>query len=345
MSLQYLNRTFAPAVRFPICIEGTGIYRPQRELASREIDLRLGWPAGETERRFGIVSRAVAGPEETSSLMAAAAARRALDAAGIEPDQVDLILGACGVGEQPIPATATLVHAHLGLQKTGIAAFDMGATCLSFVAALDHAALKIASGRAERVLIVSADIASTGLDWSHPEAAAIFGDGAAAVVVGPAPEADGAGCLALEFETWSEGRDACVLAAGGTRINPARPEGIASRDAMFRMDGHAAFRVTGRRLPRFLKRLLAAAAVEREQIDVVIPHQASAQALTHACEILGFAADQVIDIFATHGNQIAASLPTALHHAITGGRLRRGDTALLLGSSAGISLGGAVLRF
>ena len=142
-----------------------------------------------------------------------------------------------------------------------------------------------------------------------------------------------------------KGRDACVLAAGGTRINPARPEGIATRDAMFRMDGHAAFRVTGRRLPRFLKRLLAAAAVEREQIDVVIPHQASAQALAHACEILGFAANQVIDIFATHGNQIAASLPTALHHAITGGRLRRGDTALLLGSSAGISLGGAVLRF
>lgn len=114
---------------------------------------------------------------------------------------------------------------------------------------------------------------------------------------------------------------------------------------MFRMDGQAAFRVTGRRLPRFLKRLLAGAGLGREQIDLVVPHQASAQGLTHAREILGFSAERVINIFATHGNQIAASLPTALHHAIASGRLRRGDTALLLGSSAGISLGGAVLRY
>ena len=240
---------------------------------------------------------------------AAARQRPRLALGRIAADRMDLILAACGVGEQPIPATAALVHGHLGLQKTGIPAYDVGATCLSFIAALDHAAMKIASGRAERALIVSADIASAGLDWSHPEAAAIFGDGAAAVVLERAGETDGSHCLALEIETWSEGRDACVLSAGGTRINPACPGGVSPQDAMFRMDGQAAFRVTGRRLPRFLKRLLAAAGLGREQIDLVVPHQASAQGLTHAREILGFSAERVINIFATHGNQIAAAPP------------------------------------
>lgn len=333
----------------PVMIKGTGIYRPRQALASTEIDARLGWPIGEVQRRFGIVTRGVATDDETSSRMAAEAGRAAADAAGLEVGDVDLILAACGVGEQPIPATATLVHAHLGLQKSGIPAYDIGATCLSFIAALDHAAMKITTGRARRVLIVSADIASTGLDWSRPEAAAIFGDGAAAIVLGPAPQAvaDDASpaCLALEFETWSEGRDACVLAAGGTRINPARASGIDPQDALFRMDGQAAFRIAGRRLPRFFARLLKAAGLSPDQIDLVIPHQASALGLAHARDILGFSPERVVDIFATHGNQIATSLPTALHHAVSSGRLRRGQAALLIGSSAGISLGGAVLRF
>lgn len=330
----------------PVQIEGTGIYRPRRDLPSAEIDRRLGWPEGEVARRVGLTTRAVASEDETSSRMAAQAGQMALRAAGITAEGVDLVLAACGVGEQPIPATATLVHAHLDLQRSGIPAYDIGATCLSFIAALDHAALKIAAGQARRVLIVSADIASTGLDWSRPDGAAIFGDGAAAVVLGRAAQSgpQAPACLASAFETWSDGRAACVLAAGGTRINPARPGGIAPQDGLFYMDGRAAFRVTRRHLPAFLTRLLRAAGLRRDQIDLVVPHQASAQGLAHARAALGFAPDRLVDIFATHGNQIATSLPTALHHAITGGRLRRGDTALLVGSSAGISLGGAVLR-
>ena len=229
----------------PVRIEGTGCYRPRRILTSAEIDRRLGWRDGQTAYTYQIEARAVAEGEETSSFMAAAAARTALEAAGISADEVDLVLAACGVGEQPIPATAALVHARLGLQESGIPAYDIGATCLSFIAALDLAALKIAAGQARRVLIVSADIASVGLDWSRPEGAAIFGDGAAAVVLGrdPGTGDSPAGLLALRMETWSEGRDACVLAAGGTRINPAREAGIAPQDALFHMDGQAAFRV------------------------------------------------------------------------------------------------------
>lgn len=197
------------------------------------------------------------------------------------------------------------------------------------------------------MLIVSADIASVGLDWDRPDGAAIFGDGAAAVVLEraePAAAERGAGLLALRMETWSEGREACVLAAGGTRINPARHGGIAPGDALFHMDGQAAFRVAARRLPRFLARLLAEAGVTREDIGVVIPHQASAQALDHARALIGFGKAQVVDIFASHGNQIAASIPTALHHAVSEGRVAPGTLALLIGTSAGISIGGALVR-
>lgn len=332
-------QTNTPPAPAAVAILGTGAYLPQNRLQSTDIDARLGWKTGETEARFGIASRAVATAEETTSMMAAKAARQALDEAGGEAP--DLILGACGVMEQPIPSTAALVQARLGYERSGIPAYDVNATCLSFVAALDHAALMIGAGRARRVLIVSADIASVGLDWNHPEAAAIFGDGAAAVVLGPSYGRSA--ILSQRIETYSEGREACVLAAGGTRINPAR--GIAPADAMFRMDGQAAFRAASRRLPRFLARLLGDAGIARDGLDCIVPHQASALALDHARAALGFAKDRMVDIFAQYGNQIAASIPTALHRAIAEGRLKRGQTALLIGTSAGVSIGGAVLRY
>lgn len=323
-----------------LTITGTGSYLPRTALTSEEVDDRLGRVRGWCRARFGLEARHVAAPDETTSFMAAAAARRALAAAGLAPADLDLILGACGVMEQPIPSTAVLVQDRLGLGASGVPAYDVNATCLSFLQALDLAALKIAAGDTRRVLIFASDIASVGLDWSRPEAAAIFGDGAAAVVV----EAGGDGALlAHGFETYAEGRTACVLAAGGTRANPSR--GIAPGEDRFAMDGGLAFRVARRRLPGFLSRLLARGGLGRDEIDCVVAHQASAQALRHAGRALRLGRERMVDIFARTGNQIAASIPTALDHAVRTGRLRRGQAALLLGTSAGISLGGAVVRF
>ena len=322
-------------------IAGTGRYLPAERLLSHDIDRRLGWRLGETEARFGIKARHVASAAETSSMMATEAALAALAAAGIQPEALDLILGACGVMEQAIPSTATLVQGRLGLGRSGIAAYDVNATCLSFIQALDLAAMKIALGRAKTVLIFAADIASVGLDWSRPEVAAIFGDGAAAVVL----TADGEGLLASRFETYAEGGRACVLAGGGTRITAAVDRDAAARASYFEMDGALAYRVAARRMPRFLLRLLGEAQLAPEALACVIPHQASAQGLAHSAERLGIHPDRVIQTFADYGNQIATSIPTALHEAITSGRLQRGDLALLIGTSAGISLGGAVVRY
>jgi 3-oxoacyl-[acyl-carrier-protein] synthase III len=323
-----------------VTIRGTGSYLPRTIRPSDEIDDSLGWERGTCEARFAIAARHVADPEETSSFMAAAAAERALEMAGCRAEELDLIVGGCGVMEQPIPSTAVLVQDRLGLGASGIPAFDVNATCLGFLQALDVACLYLASGRARRALVFSADIASVGLDWERPEAAAIFGDGAAAVIV----EAGGAGgILASDFRTFGHARDACVLAAGGTRVTPAK--GIAAGEDRFRMNGARAFGVASRHLPEVMGRLLGQAGLGLDEVRCIIPHQASGQALRHARAGLGLRESQVIDIFARIGNQIAASIPTALDVAVRTGRLARGEAAVLLGTSAGISVGGAVVRF
>ena len=322
-------------------IAGTGAYLPKKCVFSSDIDAMLGWPSGTVENRFGLTARYVAEGDETSSFMAEQAALQALDAAGIAPQDLDLILGACGVMEQVIPSTATLVQHRLGLGKSGIPAYDVNATCLSFIQALDLAAMKIQLGHARHVLIFSADIASVGLDWKEPDVAAIFGDGAAAVVL----TANGEGLIASRFETYSEGRDACVLAGGGTRISAAVDPVAAAEASYFRMNGQSAFRVTARYLPRFLKRLFTQAELNMADIDCIIPHQASGLSLTHGLARVGLDSDKVIQTFSRFGNQIATSIPMALHTAITEERLQRNDLALLAGTSAGISIGGVVLRY
>ncbi|WP_172364354.1 3-oxoacyl-[acyl-carrier-protein] synthase III C-terminal domain-containing protein [Pseudogemmobacter hezensis] len=323
-------------------ILGSGAYLPREVLTSAEIDRRLGWPQGQTEARYGLRSRHIASEDETSSMMAAMAARDALAAAGVKPAELDLIIGACGVMEQAIPSTATLVQARLGLGKSGIPSYDVNATCLSFVQALDLAAMQIAAGRARRVLVFSADISSVGLNWDEPDTAAIFGDGAAAVVLG----ADhGEGVLAHRFETYSEGHDACVLAGGGTRYGGLRDAALLNRTNTFRMDGQTAFRISARYLPRFLKGLLGDAGVKFDDLACIVPHQASGPALDHGLARLGVPVEKVVRIFDRVGNQIATSIPSALHHAITSGRLKRGDLTMLVGTSAGLSLGGLVVRF
>lgn len=323
----------------PLSIRGTGSYLPTRIVTSDDIDQRLGWAAGTCLGTYGIVQRHIADRDETTSAMAAEAALRAMEMAGLAPRDLDLIIGACGVTEQAVPSTAVLVQRRLGLERCGTPAWDVNATCLGFIQGLGVAALHIQAGLAQRVLVFSSDIASVGLDWNDPDTAVIFGDGAGAVVV----EAGEGALLSSGFETWSEAHDACVLEAGGTRVNAER--GILAGQDRLQMDGQRVHRVASRQLPRFLRRLLIRSGIGLDRLDCVIPHQASAATIQHAIHNLLLGAERVINIFPHTGNQIAASIPTALDHAVRGGRLKHGDHALLIGTSAGVSLGGAVLRF
>lgn len=328
----------------PMTITGFGAYAPAEQRPSSALDTIFGQAEGWTESQFGIASRGVAGPHETTSMMGAAAARRALASAGWAASDVEVLIGACGVMEQPIPGTSVLIQEALGLGRSGVWAFDVNQTCLSFVTALDIVAMGFETGRFRRALVVASDIASAGLDWSTPHAAAIFGDGAAAVCVEGGSDPSGPGLLARGFETYGEGKDLATLRSGGTRIRIEHGLEALTEGARFHMDPFGIFKAAARCLPALVDRVLGEAGLTRETVDLVVCHQASSPGLEYVRRLMGGDPARVIDIFPTHGNQIAASLPTALVEAHARGLLTPGRSVLLLGTAAGISAAAMVLR-
>lgn len=276
-------------------------------------------------------------------MMAAEAARAALDRAGIAPASLDAIIGGCGVMEQPIPSTAALVQDRLGLGRSGIPAFDVNQTCLSFLTALDVAAMGVATGRWRRVLVFSSDIASAGLDPAQAKVRSIFGDGAAALVIEACGEEE-RGLAGCAFATYGAHHALAQLRAGGTRLRVEEGYDALVAGSHFEMDAFGIFKAAARCLPAVIDRALAQAGVTKDDLACVVCHQASAPGVEHVKRLFASRPERVIDIFATTGNQIAASIPTCLAHALDTGRAEPGQAVLLLGTAAGISAGAMVLR-
>lgn len=328
----------------PLAITGYGACRPVELRPSSAIDALLEKPDGWTETQFGIAARGVASPEESSSVMGAAAARQALEMAGWGAGEFDVLIGACGVMEQPIPGTSVLIQNELGLGGSGVWAFDVNQTCLSFLTALDVVAMGFASGRFRRALVVCSDIPSMGLDWGTPTTAAIFGDGAAAVCLEARSDPAGPGLLSRRFETYGHGKDLAFVRSGGTRVRAADDIEAWLEGSVFRMDPFGIFKAAARFMPRLIDDALTEAGLTRDTVDLIVPHQASRAALEHLKRLMGGDPNRVMDIFSDHGNQIAASLPSVLVAAHRSGRLAPGTSVLLVGTAAGISGAAVVLR-
>ena len=325
-------------MKLPIRLDGTGAATPATATSSADLDGRIGKPQGWLYRRTGVLSRYYCDDEDQVDL-AVSAGQRALDSAGVSPGEIDVILFAAAVPYQSIPATAPLIQQRLGIADGTCAAFDINSTCLSFLTALDMLASLLASGRYRRGLIVASEVASRALPWNDdPLTAALFGDGAAAAVFSAG---DGtAHLVAAAMETYPSAFDACRIGSGGTRYDYHNEPAEYARHSLFEMNGEALYKLTAKHFPAFLDRLLAQAGWERGDVDVVVPHQASPGALAHLARRSGFAPAAVVNIVRDFGNQVAASLPSALHFARMEGRLGKGRRALLLGTSAGISFGG-----
>jgi 3-oxoacyl-[acyl-carrier-protein] synthase-3 len=322
---------------------GTGVATRDNLITSAAIDARLGLAAGTVEDRTGVRARHVE-VRRNAAEMGADAARRALDAAGLTIDDIDCVVGASGTPDQAMPCNAALLLHALGSRGAATPAFDINASCLSFLVALDTIGYLVDAGRYRRVLIVSSDIASCGLDWNRLDASGIFGDGAAAAVIGHAGDT-GSALMASAFSTFSDGAHLCEIKAGGSRFHPSRITEPFTPLTTFVMDGQGVFRMVGGRLRGFADELMRVSQRSMTEMAVVVPHQASAHALRFTRQRLRLQPEQMIDIYAEHGNQVGASLPSALHEAITSGRLQRGQHALLIGSGAGVSLGGTVLCY
>jgi 3-oxoacyl-[acyl-carrier-protein] synthase-3 len=322
-------------------ILGTGKYLPPRVMGNDELEDRLQVPRGWIEKRTGIVSRRVIDEGVASVDLALPAARQALENAGLTAADVDVIICASAVPEQAIPATSCFLQAALGV--SGSMCFDVNATCFSFPVALWTAASMVQSGQARHVLVCSAECSSLALDDSHPESACLFGDGAAAAVIGPTPEGERSRFVRMKVQTFSEGRHLAQLRAGGSRYPPQRHD-INGPVGKFRMDGKAIFKAAARHGDGFLDDFFAASLPQAEW-RLAIPHQTSVHGVSIYSRKLGFREDQVFSNLADHGNCVSASIPMALHDAVTGGRVRRGDPVLLLGTAAGLSLGAVGLVY
>ncbi|MFD0961708.1 beta-ketoacyl-ACP synthase III [Paenibacillus chungangensis] len=324
-------------------IIGTGKYLPQTCVTAEEIDARLGVRAGWTLKKTGVEKRYFAG-EETASQMGAKAAAAALQAAGVSFRDIDCIVGASGTYQQPIPCNAALIQAEMGEGASGVPSFDINTTCLSFVAAMDIVSYMIEAGRYRTALLVTSEIASIGLDWEHKESAALFGDGAVAVVLSRSEHGGVSGIVHAAMETYGDGAHLSEIRGGGTKLHSRSAEAT-EKDFLFQMDGTGIFRMTSKLMPPFLERLMQEAGTSIGEMKLVIPHQASAMAVRLIMRKLGVGEHQLMDVSHNGGNMIAASIPMLLHEAIERQRIVRGDRVLLLGTSAGLSLGGLILDY
>lgn len=330
-----------PPLNIPVRIAGLGHYLPQRRVMSEELEPSLGVPKGWVAQRTGVLERRYTSGE-TAAFQAAQAARMALQNAGAQLEEIDLIVGASSTPQQAIPCTAALVQRELGAPDGGSTCFDVNATCLSFMFALVTAGQLLASGAYKKALIFSSELASTSLNPKEPESAALFGDAAAAAVLQPSD--DSSGILGFQFATYSSAATATELRGGGTLHHPNTTQHTPEIN-LFHMNGPAIFKHASRVMPGFLNGFLRQVGWTVPEIDLLVPHQASGPAVQMLSRQVGFSQQQLYFNLPTRGNCVAASIPLALSEAYQEGRMQRGQKVLLAGTAAGLTLGAVGLIF
>jgi len=283
---------------------GTGQALPARIVPTREAAERCGVDPDLWTARTGVHARHWLSGDETVLTLGAQAARHALTSAGLALADVDVLLNASGSQAQPIPDGAALLARELGLH--GRAAYSLHGTCLSFLLAVQHAALLIHTRQARHVLIVSSEAGSRGLNPSQPESALLIGDGAAAALLGPATQ-DGQGLEAARFETYPDGADHTRIRGGGSLLTPSDAH-VTPEDFTFDMHGLQVLRLAREVVPGYLERLRPGLSVGLPGIDRVIPHQAS-QAGLQLMARCGWPEERTEVTLPHLGNVIAASLP------------------------------------
>lgn len=324
-----------------IKITSVGKYLPNYIITSEKIDQLLQVPEGWTAKKSGVRKRHYAA-EETASEMGAKAVHAALEKANMDIDEMDCIVCASGTMEQPIPCTAALIHEKLS-PEVPIPAFDINSTCLSFVTALDVISHLIDKGSYQKVIIVSSEISSVGLNKQQKESYVLFGDGAAACIIERANEGERSAIRSSQMETYSEGAHLTEIRGGGTKHHPNQHS--VKEDYLFDMAGRKVYKMSAKVINLFVEKLLAKAQVSLDGLAAVVPHQASGMALRLMRKKLNIPSSRFINVIENYGNTIAASIPLALCDAIENGRIRRGDTIMLLGTSAGLSVGGVILDY
>lgn len=317
-------------------ITGTGGCLPERVLTNAELERMVDTSDEWIRTRTGIRERRIAAPDETTCDLAERAARQALDAAGIAPSELDLIVVATTTPDKVFPSTACLLQARLGVG--GCPAFDIQAVCTGFLYGMTVVDQFIRSGTVRRALLVGAETLSRILDWTDRATCVLFGDGAGAVVL----EASGEpGVLSTHIH--ADGAYEHLLAVDGG-ISQGY-ERVAGGNAYIRMQGNEVFRVAVNTLGSIVDETLEANGVTRDAIDWLVPHQANVRIISATAKKLKLPMERVVVTVDVHGNTSAASVPLALDTAVRDGRVQRGQRLLLEAFGAGFTWGAAYLVY
>jgi len=312
-------------------ITGTGSYLPARIVDNAEFAQRLETSDAWIRERTGIARRHIADEKQASSDLALEASRRALDSAGIDAAQIDLIVVATSTPDYIFPSTACLLQAKLGVK--GCAAFDVQAVCTGFIYGLATADSFIKNGMARRALVVGAEVFSRILDWNDRGTCVLFGDGAGAVVLS-ADSKPGIHASRLH----ADGSQAEMLSVPG---NVSRGKIVGS--PFLQMNGQGVFKFAVRVLEESAQETVTAAGMSLEDIDWLIPHQANVRILEATARKLGLPREKLVVTVDHHGNTSAASVPLALDEFVRAGHIRAGHRLLLQGVGGGFTWGSSVV--
>jgi len=319
-------------------ITGTGSFLPPKRVTNADLAAQLAANGIETSddwivERTGIRARHFAEPDVGSSELGVQAARRALEAAGRQPADIDLIIVATSTPDMVFPSTATILQNKLGI--AGCPAFDVQAVCSGFVYALTVADAMIRTGTATRALVIGSEVFSRILDWSDRTTCVLFGDGAGAVVL---EASDTPGLLASDLH--ADGKHVEILCVPGG-VSGGKVHG----NPLLRMDGQAVFKLAVGVLDQAARAVLKKAERTEADIDWLIPHQANIRIMQGTARKLKLPADKLVVTVDQHGNTSAASIPLALDVAVREGKVRKGDTVMLEGVGGGFTWGAVLLDF
>ncbi len=311
---------------------GVGAALPTRRVDNAELAEQVDTSDQWIVERTGIRSRYVAGEGETTASLAADASRQAMDRAGVEVSEIDLIVLATATPDQTFPSSATKVQAMLGIDDC--IAFDVHAVCTGFLYALTVADSMLRSGNARTAIVIGAETFSRILDWEDRATCVLFGDGAGALVL--RAEEGERGILATKLH--ADGRHNDLLFVDG---GPSTTGTVGK----LRMKGREVFRHAVVNLAQVLNEVLAEAGVSTDDVDWIVPHQANARILDATAKKLGVSPEKVVVTVDRHANTSAASVPLALETAVADGRIKRGDLIVLEAMGGGFTWGAAALRY
>jgi 3-oxoacyl-[acyl-carrier-protein] synthase-3 len=317
-------------------ITGTGSYLPENIVTNKDLEQTVDTSDQWIRERTGIEQRHIALPGQTTVDLAEQAARNAIDAAGIDANEIDLIVFATSTPDKVFPSSACILQARLGIH--GCPAFDIQAVCSGFVYALATADKFVKTGASKKVLVVGAEVFSRIINWEDRGTCVLFGDGAGAVILEASEET---GILSTHIHADGQYEDLLHVpygvASGFDQVKAGR--------AFVEMKGNEVFKVAVNTLGKIVDETLAANSMQKSDIDWLVPHQANLRIIAATARKLHMSMDQVVVTVNRHGNTSAASIPLALDTAVRDGRIKRNEVVLLEAFGGGFTWGSALFRF